>query len=249
MKILGVLKNPILVGLFVFAVSSKAFVLVSPTYKLADPSNTVVNIASGGCQANGMTNDELLNAIRTSLNRYWNTVGESRLNLKVGTEVSRDLNDLALPGEINVGCAPMGMSGPSGVAYPSEANGSARVVLNGTTLVPGGYLPEGLIGVLAHELGHAIGLGHSADPASIMTYESNGWGASPTYLSQDDKDGVTYLYPNKGIAGGLIGGCSAVASTEGKQSPYRLTFALEMLLMLSLALALQAASRKFKSLR
>lgn len=213
---------------------SFAFLLVDPDYRLAKPENTVVNIASGGCQANGMSNDELTWAINESLKKYWNTVSESRLWLAVGIEVSRTLSDGADPGEILVGCAAMGASGPSGVAVPDPDTGSATVTLNASTFVPGGYYPEGLLGVLSHELGHAVGLDHSADPASIMTYEDNEWGAMPKFLSQDDKNGVVYLYPNKSNLGGLLGGCSAVAlGIHGSQTTMNIwLFLFELALIL-----------------
>ncbi len=194
--------------------SAWSFVLIDPNYKLANPTNTTVNIASGGCQANGMSNDELAWAIQVSIDRFWNTVTESQLRLKLGSEVNRSINGNAESGEILVGCLPLGASGPSGYADPNIELGSSLIVLNGTTFVPGGYYPTGLVGTLAHEMGHAIGLGHSADPASLMTYEDNEWGPQANYLSQDDKDGVIYLYPRKPVLGGLLGGCSAVAKSK-----------------------------------
>jgi hypothetical protein len=46
-----------------------------------------------------------------------------------------------------------------------------------------------------------------------MTYEAKGWGLRPSYLSQDDKNGVAYLYPTEGSSYGLIPGCSSQAHT------------------------------------
>lgn len=193
---------------------AQAFVLIDPDYRLANPKDTVVNIASGGCQANGMPNSELKAAVQLAIDQYWSTIAETHLRLRVGDEVPRTLGaGLADPGEILIGCSPMGASGPSGVAYNDKNKGSSVIVLNGTTFVSGGYTNEGLLGVIAHEMGHSIGLAHSNDNASVMTYRSNGWSPAPTYLSQDDKDGVAYLYPNAGLASGLLGSCSAQASS------------------------------------
>lgn len=192
---------------------AQAFVLTDPDYRLAKPQDTVVNIASGGCQANGIPNSQLKSAVQTAIDQYWNTIAETKLRLRVGDEVPRSLGvGLADPGEILIGCTPLGSGGPSGVTYNDKGKGSSVIVLNGTTLVPGGFTDEGLLGVIAHEMGHSIGLSHSNDNASVMTYRSNGWSPAPTYLSQDDKDGVAYLYPNEGYASGLLGGCSAQAS-------------------------------------
>lgn len=195
----------------IFSSGANAFLLVDPDYRLKDPEDVTVNIASGGCQANGIGNAELKAAIIRSIDKYWNTVAESRLKMKAGDEVSNTLGGGADPGQVIVGCQALGGGASSGVTYPSTANGSAVIVLNGSVFVPGGYTTDGLIGVLSHELGHAVGLNHSGDPASIMTYESHDWGPAAAYLSQDDKDGVVYLYPNEANIGGLLGSCSAIA--------------------------------------
>ncbi|MBF0298351.1 MAG: matrixin family metalloprotease [Oligoflexia bacterium] len=53
---------------------------------------------------------------------------------------------------------------------------------------------EELKSVLAHEIGHALGLGHSPTDVSLMYYMLT---PNRTALSFDDIDAITYLYPNK----------------------------------------------------
>lgn len=60
------------------------------------------------------------------------------------------------------------------------------------------------ISILAHEIGHAIGLGHPKDqPEALMFFKTVNLRRS---LGQDDIDGVTYLYPKHVDACGLFSG-------------------------------------------
>jgi hypothetical protein len=59
--------------------------------------------------------------------------------------------------------------------------------------------------VACHELGHAIGLGHSSDPAAIMFATAHGGGRDAT-LGSDDRSGILSLYPSSGGSGGGGGG-------------------------------------------
>ena len=64
--------------------------------------------------------------------------------------------------------------------------------------------------ILTHEIGHCLGLGHSSDTNALMYYATGaGRGA---YLSRDDIDGISYLYPKQELSSSFPG-CSAVAGT------------------------------------
>ena len=233
----------LVIALLLLSNTSEGFVLVYQDYRLANPTDTVVNIAAGGCQANGISNDELKNVVQTAIDQYWNTVAEANLTLRVGDEVSRTPTaGNAIAGEILIGCSALGASGPSGSALPDRSKGSAVIVLNATTLVPGGYTAEGLLGVVIHEMGHALGLAHSDDNASVMTYRSNSWSPGPTYLAKDDKDGIAYLYPYEGRLSGLLGGCTAVA---GQTAPDQRSIPWRSILFEALLLSIPFAAITF----
>lgn len=61
--------------------------------------------------------------------------------------------------------------------------------------------------VLTHELGHALGLGHSSDPRATMF--ATGSGKRWRSLEQDDRAGVCDLYPGTGAAGCDANACPA----------------------------------------
>lgn len=73
------------------------------------------------------------------------------------------------------------------------------------------------ISVIAHEIGHALGLGHSKNSAALMYYRTVDL---RTNLGQDDIDGISYLYPMKGDLYGLskegiLGGvCATITPYE-----------------------------------
>ena len=75
--------------------------------------------------------------------------------------------------------------------------------------------------VMAHELGHVLGLGHSAEPAALMHYSV----AQKSNLNfhQDDIDGLNYLYPSNEPGDGLMG-CGTI-STNNKNN-FNLVFLL-----------------------
>jgi hypothetical protein len=87
------------------------------------------------------------------------------------------------------------------------------------------------ISVIAHEIGHAIGLGHSPVKASLMYFA-----VVPTRnsLGQDDIDGVTYLYPKQFDGCGALS-ISGSSHTDDGPGPWNflLSFFLGALLVIS----------------
>ncbi len=63
--------------------------------------------------------------------------------------------------------------------------------------------------VLAHEIGHALGLGHSSEQPALMYYDASS--KKQLGLTQDDMHGITYLYPRHELLGNGLFGCGTLA--------------------------------------
>lgn len=197
-----------------FSNFSYGFVLLNPKYELHDATNAKVKVSAEGCTANGISDGEIVEGIKWAI-EFWNDVPESRLKLSYGGKSSATLTDSRIPkNEIIVGCGPLPNLQTLGATQHDRDNGSARVKMN-EAVYTGNYNKNSFIGTMTHEIGHGIGLYHSKDPASVMTYSDHEWVDRPKYISQDDIDGVVYLYPNEKVVGGFLGSCSSFAD-DGK---------------------------------
>lgn len=66
-----------------------------------------------------------------------------------------------------------------------------------------------VVDVMAHEIGHILGLGHSTDTSALMYYDASK--RKTASVSQDDVDGITYLYARDELGGNdLFGGCAMI---------------------------------------
>lgn len=131
--------------------------------------------------------------------------------------------------DIVIGCndntANFGTGGVLAVTVPNKFSGKkiagAVILINDGSTTFGNLSRSDQIAVLAHEIGHAIGLGHSEDKAALMYYRTVNLRKN---LGQDDIDGVSYLYPIAVdgfglIEGGLLGGCATITNVSGKNDP------------------------------
>lgn len=117
--------------------------------------------------------------------------------------------------------ANFGGSNVLAVTIPNKFSGSkivgAIILINEDSNAFGSLSRSDQIGVIAHEIGHAIGLGHSEDTAALMYYRIMN---QRKRLGQDDIDGVSFLYPMRGdlyglSENGLLGACGTI----GKNNP------------------------------
>lgn len=185
------------------------------------------------CANAGMTIYELQDLIKPAMDNFWNRVSTSSLRLKLGstTDPINNINtgSLCAPTDddcitssggnvippvkdIVIACNSNSTNFSSGhvlaVTVPNSFSGrkitGAVILINDRPSNSFAHLSRSdKIGVISHEIGHAIGLGHSKDSAAMMYYRTVDHRRA---LGQDDADGVSYLYPVKLDGCGLLKG-------------------------------------------
>jgi hypothetical protein len=156
----------------------------------------------------------------------WNQVSTSGLKVSLGGDSSTSIANL-VAGTFTAGviaCDPAfgttfstDANAVAGVGQFYTSNGTitkAYVILNaqsGASANVGTMNSDTAAAVVAHELGHALGLGHSSDPNALMYYSLSRITLS---LSQDDVDGISFLYPRDELSGDQILGCGSVRNIQ-----------------------------------
>ena len=221
-----------------------------------DPS-IVVNVNGADCKNNGLDPDTIYQMAYDAVTDYWNRIPSTSLFLKMGTitedatstyytEPICSSQNPCVPNEdvkvdkyILISCNIDPQNFPSanilGLTLPNNISGGyirgSLLLLNDTGDSETNYLNklsrDEIVAVIAHELGHAIGLGHSPTDASLMYYSTVPKRRS---VGVDDIEGVTYLYP-KDQPFGIIN-CASIDTGGGPPGPkYFLPFLLGFMLI------------------
>lgn len=213
-------------------------------------TTTTVNIyiGSNNCSNAGITASELKSYTEEAVAEFWNTVSTSALRLNVIGISSNSLGDsddlnAALnkvpTNSIFVGCnanssiftsnniLAVGSMGCSG----TDCRGAVIVNnVSGTNM--SAQDNQGIKSTMAHELGHAIGIGHTSVKYALMYYDSTG--VVNKSLAQDDIDAVSYLYPNDKKLGGIAGSCSTIAASRNQTKDFLMAILLGLFSILGL---------------
>ena len=243
--------------------------------KFEDAHVKIYVTSNSTCDEAGISNSELLSIVMDAADDFWNKVPTSNLKIKEGgiLETSDSLfltgelcaNDsesdcnasTSVPNVNNIVIACnsdttknfpsssyLAISAPLKISG-SNIEGSIILINNSANTTFKNLSRSQMVSVLAHEIGHAVGLGHSNKSEALMYYKNSD---KFSKLAQDDIDGISYLYPNK------LDGCTGFLGTMGLDDEHndenQNTFLLSILLgiMLSLLLLILAKIKSFLTL-
>ncbi|PIP94486.1 MAG: hypothetical protein COW00_16810 [Bdellovibrio sp. CG12_big_fil_rev_8_21_14_0_65_39_13] len=214
-------KNFVVLISFLISQQVLAFTLTdSRFFRFNNNEDIIIDVASDGCSASGgYTAEELLSLAVHGAELYWNTVETANIKLVRGSVLSatangKDLNSFysavfSNRNHIVIGCS---SAVPATAAAYSTARGSDRnqigLVLFKDDSTNFGRSYDTTAAIMAHEMGHCLGLGHTSFPNALM--QSSGGSLGLYKLSQDDRDGITYLYPHEKKAGGCLGAIGSI---------------------------------------
>lgn len=187
-------------------------------------NNIDIYIANTSCTKAGFTTSQYVNLIKGAVKKYWNAVPTSALYLDVkgidsSIDITGDDHDDALiktkNNTILAGCNESAddftNSGILGSAQ-MQCNGDtckAVLILNANDASKLDTKSESEVeAIIAHEIGHAIGIGHTEISHSLMYFSVGG--KYQKWLSMDDINAVSALYPHDPEFLGLLGSCGTI---------------------------------------
>ncbi len=230
-----------------------AWTLNSSTGKGFNKTEINIYIANTSCTGAGMTIAQFKGLVKSAVKYYWNSVPTSSLFLNVkgvrsDIDISSDTHSTALEkvpnNSILAGCnttaTDFSNSSILGSAQSTCSGSTCKSVLilnaHSESKLPT-YSDSELEAVIAHEIGHAFGLGHSEYQESLMYYSVSG--KYQEWLGQDDVDGVTYLYPHESeldiFGASILGNCGAIAAAPYTNPTSKTPWGLSIFLGLFLA--------------
>lgn len=215
------MKNMLLPFIFFLFISDNAqsFTLNNTAKLVFADDEVIVNVASG-CTEIGVTSEELLELVGKAVDNFWNKSPTSRLKLRKGNVINVDARyhsdsicidstncepnpDLSVSSDILIACNANAVNFPNssilGITIPNNITsnkiiGSLIMINDKSDTQFSAKSNEEKTAILAHEIGHAFGLGHSPVQDSLMYYATV---SQRKALGRDDIDGISYLYPKQ----------------------------------------------------
>jgi len=230
-----------------FSANSFGFTLVSNTIIAGwDTESLTFNVNETSCTNLGISSSVLNAAIDSAID-LWNSAPTTSLKLVKGSVVST--TTASNPPSIN--CSNTAQTDTVAGVGTISSTLSGRpytgfLTLNGDNTKSAYFgnlsTTEQAI-IVAHEIGHVLGLGHSEKTYALMYYDIS----SKTHLnlSQDDVDGLTWLNPRNELTGGVMG-CANVEDISRRKPPSNGTGAVAFNWCLMILLAFAASKFRLR---
>lgn len=232
------------------------FFLNTSTGAAFDNEVSVYVTSNSNCTNAGVTKESLLDMAVEGAQKYWNSVPTANLTIRRGGILQTSDNlfltgklcatncnsatDVPAVTDIVIACNSnttdnfpsssfLALTAPNNLTS-SEIKGSVILINDSSNTTFNTLSSAEMIAVLAHEIGHAIGLGHTDRSEALMYHLNN---ENRKKLAQDDIDGVSYLYPNQ------LDGCKSLfgltlGMNSPKDPPHQTAFIWSLILGLSI---------------
>lgn len=206
-----------------FVSSAQAFTLISPGITGYSDATVSIHINTG-CPAS-------VSPVLDAAIEFWNAAPHSGLVLEKGANANVSQAD-AIAGNFSetillycssdfatdAGGSDPDLIGGVGFAVDADSDGDldvGRLIINNNTGAAASFGSASSSTrefVMIHEIGHALGLGHSSEQGAIMYFSLNG--KEEVNLHQDDIDGLRHLYAQDELSGDYFLGCARVNWTN-----------------------------------
>ena len=210
-----------LLALFLTGISSNAnaFTLISSALDSGwDTKTLAFSVNESSCTTAGVSTTVLYAAIDAAFD-LWNKVPTANIKLSRGSTTTS--TSASNPPVIYCDSAALteGIAGVGGIAVSGgkPSIGSLRLNSNSALQVYFGNLDSTTQTlVVAHEIGHVLGLGHTEKDDALMYYDLSD--KEHSNMSQDDHDGLTWLNPRDELKSGLMG-CAMIQEIGNRMPP------------------------------
>ncbi|NDG83696.1 MAG: hypothetical protein EBX52_01490 [Proteobacteria bacterium] len=212
----------ILTGVFLVVTPVRAFTLVSNTITGGWNTDTLtLDVNETSCSALGVSVSDLEADLDAAI-ELWNRAPTAKIKLARGAVVTATNSGTNPP---HLYCSNTGQSAQipglaKGIATQNGRPVQGYIEINGDNTLTA-YYPNLTTNlrqvVLAHEMGHILGLGHAEKQYALMYYDISS--KTSLNLSQDDIDGLSWLNPRDETKGGLLGCGTLLDTSKGPPPP------------------------------
>lgn len=232
---------------------ASAYTLIQPNEPHFPVKEISIEFSADSCANTGTSIQEWKDIADEATKYYWNSVATSAILIKaagfkavnITADSYSEALDKASTNTIILGCSTNAtiFTVPSNLASGRiDWNNPSRAVMliNNTVGTYVSLLTRQQKRILiAHEMGHALGLGHSSSPDALMYYDLTNQKLDS--LHKDDIDGITYLYPHS--APGACGTIDTSATPKNFGGNILIGFFLSLAI-----LSLFSKKRKFEKM-